>query len=85
MHDLVWWHISSSDMASVTLAAASVAGVLGGLFGWLINRLLRNEHRIATLEKGQEIGEQAQSRLEGKLDSLHERLDAYFSGKGARP
>ena len=73
---------STGDIAAIVSAVAAVGVLLGGLFGWGLNHLLRNESRVAKLEQAaKDSGTQNvldMSRIENKLDSLDKKIDSYF-------
>jgi len=59
---------------------ASFAGVLGVVIGWL----LLNERRLATLEAAKERAALDRKEILASIAAIHDRLDAYFLGKGPR-
>jgi hypothetical protein len=58
----------------------SFAVVLGGIITWL----LVNERRLARLEAAKERAAEDRKELVASIKSIHDRLDAYFLGKGPR-
>lgn len=58
----------------------SFAVILGGIITWL----LINERRLAYLEAAKERAAEDRKEIVASIKSIHERLDAYFLGKGPR-
>ena len=68
-------------MHDVTIAdVAGVGLVLGGLAAWILS----NERRTAALERSREEAVATVLRLDSAIEALHERLDAYFTGRERR-
>ena len=59
---------------------ATVGVVFGGLAAWILS----NERRTAALERSREEAVATVLRLDSAIEALHERLDAYFTGRERR-
>ena len=68
-------------MHDITVTDVATAGVLfGGLAAWILS----NERRTAALERSREEAVATVLRLDAAIDALHERLDAFFTGRERR-
>jgi hypothetical protein len=68
------------DMAGIITAVATVALVLGGLIAWIAS----NASRLAVLEQSKIDRDESIREVKKAIVAIHDRLDAYFIGRGPR-